>query len=253
MKSFSYVCVNLCFMKKNFYPVCLTIVFSLLILFMYYRVSNLEYKYETLKEANIRLTTNNPLTESQIKERQFKEDMYISQQENDTNLILVVFTVVLGMTAFLTFTSVERTFERHVSSIDKKNTDYTNNIDRENSLLGKKLIKLEKDLSLQTAKDYSRIAEKYYDNGDLGEYILACIFCLNKYVFVFNNSSSDSEHFKEEVRLNIHSKIDDLFDSITHDDDSSGYIVSTLDFTESINMISEIVKKLQPEEIRKFN
>jgi hypothetical protein len=74
---------------------------------MYYRVSNLEYKYETLKEANIRLKSNLPLTNAQVKERQFKEEMYIRQQESDTNLILIVFTTALGLTAFLTFTSVK--------------------------------------------------------------------------------------------------------------------------------------------------
>ena len=104
-------------MKNNFYPVSLTIVFSLLMLFMYYKVSNLEYKYETLKEANVRLKSNSPLTDTQVKERQFKEDSYIRQQQGDTNLIIIVFTLALGLTAFLTITPTKRELTFRIASL----------------------------------------------------------------------------------------------------------------------------------------
>ena len=154
-------------MKNNFYSVSLTVVFSLLLLFMYYRVSNLEHKYETLKEANVRLKSNLPLTDAQIKERQFKEEMYIRQQESDTNLILIVFTTALGLTAFLTFTSVKRDFERRSSIIEDKYTENTRNIDSKHSLI----LELKARMDLDSSQSNFSQSSYFFHEEDYEYYI----------------------------------------------------------------------------------
>ncbi len=117
---------------------------------MYYKVSNLEYRYETLKEANVRLKTNYPLNEAQIKERQFKEEMYIRQQERDTTLILFVFSFGSAIAGFFTFRSVKEQFVNQINEIKKEYNDYKTDIENKHIEISHKYKKLEKDLNFES-------------------------------------------------------------------------------------------------------
>ena len=183
-------------MKNNFYPVSLTIVFSLLMLFMYYKVSNLEYKYETLKEANVRLKSNSPLTDTQVKERQFKEDSYIRQQQGDTNLILIVFTLALGLTAFLTITPTKRELTFRIASLEQKYADYTSNIDSKHN-------DFEFRLDYSQGNDYIGLYNKSVDEKDKEYSLFYALLALSSFTDCYlSKSIKNDEDFKYET-LNL--------------------------------------------------
>lgn len=137
-------------MKTNFYKTILFILLSIGMLFMYYRVSNLEHKYETLKEANVRLKTNNPLNDAQIKERQFKEETYIRQQERDTTLILFVFSLGSVVIGLFTFRTVKEEFVNQINEVKKEYNDYKTEIEKKHIEISHKYKKLEKDLNFES-------------------------------------------------------------------------------------------------------
>lgn len=176
-------------MKFRFYPFVLITIFSILVLLLFYRVTNLEYKYETLKEANVRLTTNHPLTDEQVKERQFKEEMYIKQQERDTNLILLVFTVALATTAFLTVVPFRREFESRIASVENEYANYSttteskyNDLEFKLSLSQSNLFKIlynqalkDKEASLSVVfliKSISELTHNYLSKSSLNNELL---------------------------------------------------------------------------------
>lgn len=157
---------------------------------MYYRVSNLEYKYETLKEANVRLKSNLPLTDNQIKERQFKEEMYIRQQESDTNLILIVFTVALGLTAFFTIAPTKRELNLRITSLEKQYADYKANIDSKHN-------DFEFRLNYSQANDYIGLYNKSVLDKDKEYCLFYAMLALSSFVDSYLSISEKSdEDFK---------------------------------------------------------
>ena len=180
-------------MKSNFYSVSLTIVFSLLMIFMYYRVSNLEYNYETLKEANVRLISNLPLTDVQVKERQFKEEMYIRQQEKDTTLILIVFTLALGLTAYLTIAPTKRELTTRIASLEKEYTDYSTEINNKHN-------DFEFRLNYSQANDYIGLYNKNVDDKDKEYSLFYSLLALSSFSDCYvSNSTKNDEEFKYET------------------------------------------------------
>lgn len=148
-------------MKDNLYAIVITTLLFALLIFVFYRVSNLEYKYETLKESNIRLSLNTSLSSEQIKERQFKEELYIRQQEKDTTLILLVFTITIGVFSFLTFTSVKRTFDFRSDMMENKYQKYISEYEIKHSLV----LELKSRLDLDNAFKSKSTAYEFLRNN----------------------------------------------------------------------------------------
>ena len=231
-------------MKNNFYPVSLTIVFSLLLLFMYYRVSNLECKYETLKETNVRLKSNLPLTDTQIKERQFKEEMYIRQQESDTNLILIVFTLALGLTAYLTIAPTKRELNSRITSLEKEYADYKSDIDSKHN-------DFEFRLDYSQANEYIGLYNKSLDNKDKKEYCLFyALLSLSSFADSYLSSSEKSdEEFKLQTSTLIKNILDELLRSTSYkvSVELSGIITNSINNVRKLNNVQFdiLLSKLQ--------
>lgn len=111
-------------MKHNFYFYGFVILLAALNFLLMYQLSNLEYKLDTLRESNIRLSQNKELTPNQIEIRRFKEESYLNQQERDTTLLLTMFALFATLTAFFTFKGVTSEFEAFKSSVKDKQADY---------------------------------------------------------------------------------------------------------------------------------
>ena len=239
-------------MKNNFYPVSLTTIFSLLMIFMYYRVSNLEYNYETLKEANVRLKSNLPLTDVQVKERQFKEEMYIRQQEKDTNLILIVFTLALGLTAYLTIVPTKRELTTRITSLEKEYANYTSYIDSKHN-------DFEFRLDYSQANDYIGLYNKSVDSKDREYCLFYALLALSSFADSYlSNSNKSDEEFKLQTSKLIKNILEELLRSASYkvSVELSGIITNSLNNIRRLNSIEfdTLLSKLQASieyEIRK--
>jgi hypothetical protein len=221
---------------------------------MYYHVSNLEYKYETLKEANVRLKSNSPLTDNQVKERQFKEDSYIRQQSNDTTLILLVFTIALGLTAFLTVVPTRREFDARITSLEKEYTNYSTNINNKHN-------DFEFRLDYSQANDYIGLYNKSVIDKDKEYCLFYAVLALSSFVDSYLSSSEKSdEEFKVQTATLIKNILDELLRSTSYkvSVELSGIITNSINNVRKLSNIQFdiLLSKLQSSieyEIRKIN
>lgn len=194
-------------MKTNFYKTPLFILLIIGMLFIYYRVSNLEYKYETLKEANVRLKSNYPLNETQIKERQFKEEMYIKQQEKDTTLILSIFSLGSLIVGFFTFRSVKEEFVNQINKIKKEHYDYKTEIEKKHSEMIQNNKILRKDLNFESAISLN---DKLELISDQKMQIIFKLIIAEKLINVLKDSEDENKTFQDSII----SLIDNVIESI---------------------------------------
>lgn len=191
-------------MKNKFYPIIILSLLFILSIFLFYRVSNLEYKYETLKESNIRLTSNLPLTAEQIKERQFKEEMYIKQQERDTYLILSVFTIALGFTAFFTIKPA-------ISKVEEKITEIENEYKEHLSLMKEKQKSLEFYLKFNEGNFYIAQHDNYIEKQNKELILYYCFCALSSFSECYlNDTTLNDEVSKENLKERIKNGLNNL-------------------------------------------
>jgi hypothetical protein len=191
-------------MKSILYGIVIVLIASNLLL-MYY-LSNLEYKLDTLNEANVRLSQYKELTANEIKFRSFKEEQYISQQERDTTLILFVFAIFTGAVAFITFRSVTKQVIEHTASLDKKYADQQ----AKNNEHHKRLLKLEVDLSFQIAIIREEEAKKLLSEGNIDGYINTLLCSTENLAYVLNTQVGENEQFLSATYSDIVKQLNDV-------------------------------------------
>src|SRR5690554_351432 len=223
-------------MKTNFYTHCIIIILSVGLIFMYYKVSNLEYKYETFKESNIRLETNQKLTESQVKERQFKEEMYIRQQERDTNLILTVFSLFSLLVGFLTFKSVRESFVHVVREFDKNHSRYKSEMNKKYVRIAHDYKLLEKDLNFEIALNLlDRVKDSLKDN-DKSSYVGYSLRAIEKLINVTYSYEDESPEHKDAIKRLILSTVKSLNENI---ETETNVIIGQEVYKKRIQVISD--------------
>lgn len=154
-------------MKEKHY--FLMVVFLAIInCFLLIRVINFDSKFDTLKEAVQKLAKNENPTNNQILISQFKEESYIRQQERDTTLILTVFALFAGFTAFFTFRSFTSKIEEHTALLNEKYEEHEAQYNEQH----KRLKKLEKDLIHESATNLGHKAKETYETGDFKNYTM---------------------------------------------------------------------------------
>lgn len=195
-------------MKTNFYKTILFILLSIGMLFMYYRVSNLEHKYETLKEANVRLKTNNPLNEAQIKERQFKEEMYIRQQESDTTLILFVFSLGSVVIGIFTFRTVKEEFVSQINQVKKEYNDYKNDIEKKHIEISHNFSRIIRSLNFESALSIMREAKSINDKSTSTGLMLTSI---EKLIHVLESNIEENQTLRNSIIDMIESQVEIIF------------------------------------------
>ncbi|MBC8884440.1 hypothetical protein H9X57_16885 [Flavobacterium piscinae] len=246
-------------MKDTFYTVSLTIAFSLLLLFMYYRVSNLEHKYETLKEANVRLKSNLPLTDAQIKERQFKEEMYIRQQEKDTTLILSVIGFSLVFAGFLSFKLfddrvkiINTSFESSIHTVNSRIDAFietinsiTTNYETNYKNIEHTIYDLKNDFDYELVTLKQNEAKQALSNQNLNGYIFYSLYSYRfsaKCILYYRRIGSNlSENLLAFMNNSIESFRLDLI-SILSFDNTEKILLSVKDKETIVNLIKEINK-----------
>lgn len=179
-------------MKNNIIFLIFIIVTFVGGLAVYQKLATLESKFETLKESNIRLQENKPLTAVQLKERQFKEEMYIDQQERDTTLILSVFGIFSLLIGFLTFRSVREEFVNKINQLNEKNAAYQDRIDNKYTEIAHSYSKLENEFNLDMAETYIKRASSFL-NVNNSMYVFYKLKSVNSYINALNNSLNENK------------------------------------------------------------
>lgn len=128
-------------------------IYSFLLLVLI-SVVTIEFHNNNVLESRINTITkySKPLSS----EKSFKEDYYITQQSHDTNLILVVFTVLIAFTGLFTYVNIIERYNSKMSEVKDEIEKYKSEYDVQH----KRLIKLESDLYFQTAVSYYDMAKK---------------------------------------------------------------------------------------------
>ena len=244
-------------MKSNFYSTALSVIFSTIVLLMMYYVNNLEYKYETLKEANVRLISKLPLTDNQVKERQFKEEMYIRQQEKDTTLILSVIGFSLVFAGFLSFKLfddkvkiINTSFESSIHSVNSRVDAFierinsiTSNYEKNYKNIEHTIYELKNDFDYELVTLKQNEAKEAFSNQNLNGYIFYSLYsyrfstkCILYYRTIGSNLSESMLTFMnnkiESFRL-------DLISILNFNNDEN-ILLPIKDKETIVNLIKEI-------------
>ncbi|MFC4477432.1 hypothetical protein [Flavobacterium chungangensis] len=153
-----------------------TAVFSIL-LFTTIILTAINYHNNDVLES--RINTINKYNEKTVKkdldsEKGFKEDYYILQQSHDTNLILVVFGLVVAVIGFFTYQNVVAKFDIKSSELRNEILNYKNEIEnykKDGQIIIDELADLQREFYLQSAELNSEIAEFNLQKGDKSSFI----------------------------------------------------------------------------------
>ena len=177
------------------------LIFAFLIsvcFFLYLSNSSLNSRISTLSKKNI-IVSNEDF-------QNLKEDYYLIQLDRDTNLLLVVFHILLAITTIATFAGVREEFKRNLAIVknDSQNaiSEYNKSVVHINNLRS--------SLSLQFAdkinNDFGKVLlEKPLDISTLID--LGLSSCLH-YCLTVSYSSNNTEEISLEVSKNITATLD---------------------------------------------
>lgn len=102
------------------------IYFFLLISLLVFLTINFHNNNVLESRINTITKNNKPLNS----EKTFKEDYYITQQSHDTNLLLVVFTVLIAFTGLFTYINIVERYNAKVSEIKDEIKKYESDWDK---------------------------------------------------------------------------------------------------------------------------
>lgn len=162
----------------------ITIISSITI-FIVLIVSALNYHNINVLESRINTVLKNSKDLDTAKS--FKEDYYILQQAHDTNLILVVFGLVIAFMGFYTYQNVVEKFESKIAELKKGTEAYKSELKREfedykiewqDSIT--ELDELQKEFFIQSAELCNEFAENSYAQGNKPAYLQHAIAVVSK-------------------------------------------------------------------------
>lgn len=181
-------------------------------------LSVFNYRNIDVLESRINTVAKYKITPSKLNsEKGFKEDYYITQQSHDTNLILVVFGVLVAITGFFTYKNIDSKFEDKANELKKEIDTYRN----EWLVMRDNFDELKFEFLLQSAELCKEIASKYLQEGNLSEYVLNSFASVSKMAELcvfnaqFNNEELlvSTEKVQENIKLflvNLDENMDDM-------------------------------------------
>ena len=178
-------------------------------------------------------------------EKTFKEDYYITQQSHDTNLILIVFTVLIAFTGLFTYVNILERYNSKVSEVKDEIEKYKSEWDKQHN----KLSKLELDLYFEIANNYDEKAKKHEKENDLKSYINVSMCALEKYAQVIKVSDNDT--YKQRILNILNSKIDYSFTLFKNVENV--FEISNLDYSIYKIRVATISDSLDSEHLQMFN
>jgi hypothetical protein len=174
---------------KNFILGLFSAFLVLLIVYLIMSNSSLKSRIDTLTQTYAEKENTDV--------QKFKEDYYLKQLDRDTNLLLVVFPILLAITTIATFAGVREEFKRNLAEVksdsEKQISEYNKSVVH--------ISNLKSSVSFQYAdrinKDFgSVLLERPLDTPKLIE--LGLLACQN-YCYTISYSSNDTQELKASV------------------------------------------------------
>ena len=221
-------------MKINIHIVYTSILFALIVFCF------IEYHNNNVLESRINSLNKNSIDFNS--EKTFKEDYYITQQSHDTNLLLVVFPILLGAFGFFTYINIT---ERYSSRISKIEDDYHNQTS-EWKKYHNMLILLESELNYQIGISFSEKA-----NSNIKPSFKSCLMysicAMEKFAMSIREENYGNKN--EQTLKLLYLEIQFLNNVIDNNDTYS----FDLDFNVYKERIERISKVLDKDNLQKFN
>lgn len=149
-----------------------TAIFSLL-LFILTILAAINYHNNDVLES--RINTALKYSGDAKSEKSFKEDYYILQQSHDTNLLLLVFGLLVAVSGFFTYQNLVAKFDLVSSKFDNDFNEYKKEMDEEVGTLKFDICNSIASLTFQMGDDH-------YKKGDKVNYIYYVLWGLSNYV-----------------------------------------------------------------------
>jgi len=140
-------------MNKN-----LSIIYGVLILIL---VVFSAYTYHENQVLNCRVNSLKSNSVDFKSEKTFKEDYYITQQNRDTTLLLVIFPLIVGLTSYLTYQNLRSSFESRILEMQTENEKNKAEYD----IRHKEIDNLKFEFNFETSLLQGALSKDYYDKG----------------------------------------------------------------------------------------
>lgn len=223
-----------------------TVIFSIL-LFAVIILSAINYHDNDVLESRINTIYKN--TKEIKSEKSFKEDYYILQQSRDTDLLLLVFGILVAVTGFFTYKSVVDRFDYKTVELTKENEAYK-------KLLIEELGELKMDFFSHGADLDNERAQTFLKNGNFQHYILYAMSCVQKNYEYYSHlmkakPNEDHEYIIKVIVETLQEINNNLEPSIKISDSSNSVIEDSLkkirriDNTEVHRHLSAIQSKFK--------
>lgn len=211
--------------------------FFTIILFVVLVLSVINYRNIDVLESRINTVTK--YSKKIDSGKSFKEDYYIIQQSHDTNLILVVFGVLVALSGFFTYKNIDIKFEDKAKELKNEIEDF-----KQEWIVAKEQLVVLKIESFQLSARFSKeISDSYLLKGDIPQYLYYAICGASSTVeyLLFSKELKSDEN--KQLYENLESYITVLNDNIV---DTVSLRESTLHIIERE---IEVVRKLQNSKI----
>ena len=198
--------------------------------------------------SNILESRINSLNKNSIdfnSEKTFKEDYYIKQLDRDTNLLLVVFPLLVGFASLFTFANVVQKLGATKTEIENKIKEKETEWEEQH----KRLNSLEIDLNFQVAGDCLDSAKKYRNESDFKKALMLSLKAMEKYSQILKISNNND--YNTDIYNLLSSVITYNFE-LLKDIDTSFEIEGIL-YTTYNKRIITILEVLNKEDSIKFN
>jgi hypothetical protein len=216
-------------------------VFYSSVLFILIVICSIEYHNSNVLESRMNSLNKNSIDFNS--EKTFKEDYYITQQSRDTNMLLLVFSALLGITGILTYRSITSETNVLINEMDAKYQKQK----AENDSYHNDLVLLESELNFQIGLIYSDKAENLF-NSDFNLGLMMSFCSMEKFALVLLSNGNEERKQESLKLLNFRLK---LLNSKIKDSDL--FRVVNLDFNIYKDRIARISKVLYNDETKIFH
>lgn len=190
-----------------------TAVFSIL-LFGVIILTAINYHNNDVLESRINTVTK--YSKELKSEKSFKEDYYILQQSHDTNLILVVFGLMVAVIGFFTYQNVIAKFDLKAGELKNEIIMYKNE--------GQELINKLGDLQISFYRDGADIdyerSRRFLSDGNISDYLSYLLSCVEKNIefyslLLLKNPNEDPDYIIK-TNIDILNEVDNHIGSIVN-------------------------------------
>lgn len=183
--------------------VCLTLLLFCSVIFislLLNKVETDENRFNVLSKQIEKVATCDKNTISELSQQRFKEDYYISQESNNTNLILSVFAITVVLFGFSSFTL----FDSRVNEHKKYYSDKIEEQDRKYSTLNIHFENLLMDVASKKGYENIHKAMSHFGKSEYDWYIYHVLESLKYFsdYFVLAKNKDGSENLCDMVITN---------------------------------------------------